>query len=74
MGDDVSNNDLSEALALAGYNDASVERILKGKNKETTSMFKVTFNLSTLPTFVHLGYQRFQVNPYFDKPWQLAML
>jgi hypothetical protein len=70
LGDDVSNNDLSEALALAGYNDVTAERILKGKNKEATSMFKVTFNLSTLPTYVCLGYQRFQVNPYFNKPWQ----
>jgi hypothetical protein len=70
LGDDISDSDLNEALALAGFGTATAERILKGKNKVRTSMFKVTFNSGTLPTFLILGYQRFQVNPYIAEPWQ----
>jgi hypothetical protein len=70
LGEDVLNEDLAEALVLAGHNGATAERILKGKDKSNTSMFKVTFNSSTLPTFLYLGYQRFQVSPYIAKPWQ----
>ena len=70
MGEDVTNNELAEALDLAGYSGVSAERIQKGKEKINTSMFKVTFNSNTLPTFIQLGYQRFHVNPYIAKPWQ----
>jgi hypothetical protein len=70
MGKDIANEELAEALAIAGRTGITAERILKGKEKISTSMFKVTFNSSTLPTFVHLGYQRFQVNPFTAKPWQ----
>jgi hypothetical protein len=70
IGSDVSGGDLEEALALAGFGGSTAERILKGKDKVPTSMFKVTFNSSTLPNFLNLGYQRFQVNPYIAKPWQ----
>ena len=70
LGNDVSGGDLEEALALAGFGGCTAERILKGKDKVPTSMFKVTFHSSTLPNFLNLGYQRFQVNPYIAKPWQ----
>jgi len=70
LGEDVLNEDLVEALVLAGHSNATAERILKGKDKLNTSMFKITFNTSTLPAFLHLGYQRFQVSPYIAKPWQ----
>ncbi len=70
MGEDVTNEELAEALALAGYTGATAERIQKGKEKTNTSMFKVTLHTSTLPTVIQLGYQRFQVNPYTAKPWQ----
>jgi len=70
LGEDVSKEDLAEALVLAGHSGATAERILKGKDKSNTSMFKVTFNSGTLPTFLYLGYQRFQVSSYIAKPWQ----
>ena len=70
MGKNIANEELAEALALAGHTGATADRIQKGKEKISTSMFKVTFNTCTLPTFVHLGYQRFQVNPFTAKPWQ----
>jgi hypothetical protein len=70
LGEDVLNKDLAEALVLARHSNAMAERILKGKDKSNTSMFKVTFYSSTLPTFLYLGYQCFQVSPYIAKPWQ----
>ena len=68
--EDIANEELAEALAFAGHTGATAGRILKGKEKTSTSMFKVTFNTSTLPTFVHLEYQGIQVNPFTAKPWQ----
>ena len=47
IGNDISGGDLEEALALAGFGGSTAERMLKGKDKVPTSMFKVTLNSST---------------------------
>ena len=70
FGSEVSNEELTEALTSAGHLGVTAERILKGKELIRTSMFKVTFPCSSLPSHVTIGYQRFQVNMFVDKPWQ----
>jgi hypothetical protein len=44
LGKDVSTEDLVEALVPARHRNATVERILKGKDKLNTSMFKISLS------------------------------
>ncbi|KAF2356804.1 hypothetical protein FHG87_012441 [Trinorchestia longiramus] len=50
--EDISNEDLTEALKEAGFNGAVVERIFKSKEKIKTSMFKAIFVTNSLPRYV----------------------
>jgi hypothetical protein len=50
MGKDIASEELAEAWAIAGHAGARAEMILKGEEKISTSMFKVTFNSSFLST------------------------
>ncbi|KAF2354350.1 Palmitoyltransferase DHHC domain [Trinorchestia longiramus] len=70
FGEYTSNEDLTEALKEAGFKGALAERIFKGKDKIKTSMFKVIFDSNSLPPYVRIGYQQYQVNTYIGKPWQ----
>ncbi|KAF2348350.1 Ribonuclease H-like domain [Trinorchestia longiramus] len=67
---DTSSEELTEALIDAGFGLVIVERICKGKDKIVTAFFKVVFNTTTLPQFVHIGYQQYRVSTYIGKPWQ----
>ena len=70
LGEDISDAELASELTRSGYPDTSAERILRGKDKIKTSMFKINFPLGVLPSYVYLGYQRFRVNTFVSKPWQ----
>jgi hypothetical protein len=55
FGKGVTNKELSQALASEGYQEATAERIFKGQEPIMISMFKVTFQCSTLPSHVSIG-------------------
>ncbi|KAF2361616.1 Zinc finger CCHC-type [Trinorchestia longiramus] len=69
-GKDTISEELTEALIDAGFGGVTVERIYKGKDKIVTAFFKVVFNTTTLPQFVRIGYQQYQVSTYIGKPWE----
>ena len=70
FGKGVTNEELTQALTFEGHQGATAERIFKGREHIMTSMFKVTFSGSTLPPYVNIGYQRYEVNTFVGKPWQ----
>lgn len=73
IGEDTTAAEVSELLEMkeeqAGL---TVERLYKGTgaNKVVTKCIKVGFSSDTLPEHVYLGYIRFMVKPYVDKPYQ----
>ena len=52
LGEDISDAELASELAQSGYPDTSAERILRGKDKIKTSLFKINFALSILLSYV----------------------
>ena len=70
LGKGVTNEELTQALIYEGHQGATAERIFKGRERIMTSMFKVTFSCSTLPPYVNIGYQRFEVHTFVGRPWQ----
>lgn len=73
LGEDVSDEELTSVLRDSGHKDlkdARAERILKGKDKIKTPMFKIYISSSTLPEYLYVGYQRYKLNPFVAEPWQ----
>jgi hypothetical protein len=70
FGPDVSDEELTEILTQSGYDGAKATRIFKTSKKIKTSMFKVMLEVSQLPHYIYLGYQRYPVKLYIDSPWQ----
>jgi hypothetical protein len=59
FGCEIFNDKLTEVLTSAGHLGVIAEKILNGKDLIKTSMFKVTFPCSALPSHVIIGYQCF---------------
>ena len=68
----ITPNDISELLAEQGYMNTKVERFIlgKGENARATKTMKIWFQLETLPTHLTIMYQRFEVTPFIERPWQ----
>ena len=72
IGHDTDLTDLKTELNIEYPEIIKVERIFKNKGKEKipTLCIKLTFDTDKLPDYIYLGYQRFKVSIFIDKPWQ----
>ena len=68
----ISPDDIMELLTEQGYRNPKVERFVlgKGDNARITKTMKIWFQLETLPPHLTLMYQRFEVTPFIERPWQ----
>jgi hypothetical protein len=70
FGEDTSDDELTEELIQMGHQGIRAERIFKGKDRIKTSMFKIHFPTSVMPSHLCLGYQQYKVSTYIGQPWQ----
>lgn len=68
LGQDVTNEELTEILIDQGYPVNIALRVKKGKMP--TSMFKIEFKGLVLPEYVSVIYERFRVYPHVPQPMQ----
>ena len=70
FGEDTTGEDVTEALQDAGHGNAEATRIFRSNGKIKTSMFKIALEGNSLPDYVYVGFERYRVSTYVDKPWQ----
>lgn len=62
--------EIVEDLESNGYINPEAVRLIKGREKEPSAHIKITFKTENLPEHVYIGYQRYQVRPYVNRPFQ----
>jgi len=70
FGPHTTDSEISQELEENGYTCLDVKRLTKGKNKMPTAFFKIILETEELPNHIYMGYQRFTVKNYIEKPWQ----
>ena len=58
-------DELSSDIPVLG-----IKRLTKGREKNLTQCVRLTFKGTDLPETVKIGYMRFSVRLFIDKPWQ----
>jgi hypothetical protein len=62
--------EIVEDMEINGYINPEAIRLTKGKEKVPSAHFKITFKLDNVPEHVYIGYQRYEVRPYVNRPFQ----
>jgi len=62
--------EIEEELHMSGFPNCKAERLVRGKDKVASEHFKVLFEGGNVPKTVGIGYQRYRVRPFIEKPWQ----
>ena len=72
IGKDTDLNDLKEIICEEGHNVTRIGRLVRGKrnNYEPTDLIKVWFEVDTLPEYLLVMAQKFNVRPFIQRAFQ----